>query len=160
MGNATDHNGHRWETPDVSHIRNPETAHESSDVNVPLIARFIGILAASIVVIGLAMWAMFRYFEARERAAEARPTSVVGMGRDKLPPQPRLQGAPGSEKLPLQEMEEVRKKTEAILNSYGWVDKNAGVVRIPIEEAMRLVVERGLPVRQQTPQPATGQATQ
>ena len=31
-----------------------------------------------------------------------------------------------------------------MLDSYGWVDKDAGVVRIPIEEAMKLTVERGL----------------
>jgi topoisomerase IA-like protein len=32
-----------------------------------------------------------------------------------------------------------------VLESYGWVDKDKGVVRIPIEEAMRLIAERGLP---------------
>ena len=34
-----------------------------------------------------------------------------------------------------------------MLDSYGWVDKNAGVVRIPIDEAMKLTLERGLPAR-------------
>ena len=33
------------------------------------------------------------------------------------------------------------------LNSYGWVDQSAGVAHIPIDRAMDLVVERGLPVR-------------
>jgi hypothetical protein len=42
----------------------------------------------------------------------------------------------------------VRLKEENTLNSYGWVDQNAGVVRIPIERAMDLIAERGLPVRQ------------
>jgi len=36
-----------------------------------------------------------------------------------------------------------------VLTSYGWVDKNAGVVRIPIDEAMKIVVKQGLPVRQE-----------
>jgi len=36
-----------------------------------------------------------------------------------------------------------------VLESYAWVDKNAGIVRIPIEEAIRLTLQRGLPTRQE-----------
>ena len=36
-----------------------------------------------------------------------------------------------------------------MLDSYGWVDKNAGIVRIPIDEAMKLTLQRGLPTRQE-----------
>jgi hypothetical protein len=36
-----------------------------------------------------------------------------------------------------------------MLSSYGWLDRNAGVVRIPIDRAMKMTVERGLPVRQE-----------
>jgi hypothetical protein len=38
-----------------------------------------------------------------------------------------------------------------VLNSYGWVDKNAGIARIPIREAMKLTVQQGLPTRQENP---------
>jgi hypothetical protein len=38
---------------------------------------------------------------------------------------------------------------EKSLYSYGWVDEKAGIVRIPIERAMDLLVQRGLPVRPQ-----------
>ena len=38
-----------------------------------------------------------------------------------------------------------RERQTAILDGYGWVDRNAAVVRIPIDQAMRIVVERGLP---------------
>lgn len=40
-----------------------------------------------------------------------------------------------------------RLREEDTLSTYGWVDQNAGVVRIPIDRAMDLVVQRGLPVR-------------
>jgi hypothetical protein len=40
---------------------------------------------------------------------------------------------------------EFRKGEEALLTSYGWVEKDKGLVRIPIDEAMRIVAERGLP---------------
>jgi hypothetical protein len=37
-----------------------------------------------------------------------------------------------------------------VLDNYGWVDKNAGIVRIPIDEAIRLTLQRGLPTRQES----------
>ncbi len=40
-------------------------------------------------------------------------------------------------------------REEGLLYSYGWVDEKAGTVRIPIERAMDLIVQRGLPVRPQ-----------
>jgi len=38
-----------------------------------------------------------------------------------------------------------------VLSTYGWTDKNAGVVRIPIDRAMELQLERGFPTRKETP---------
>ena len=49
---------------------------------------------------------------------------------------------------PALEMRELRLDWEARLGSAGWVDREAGVARIPIEEAKRLLLERGLPVRE------------
>jgi hypothetical protein len=57
------------------------------------------------------------------------------------PPGPRLQVAPAKD------LDEVRATEDSVLNSYGWVVPNAGVVRIPIDRAIELVVQRGLPVR-------------
>jgi len=60
------------------------------------------------------------------------------------------------------ELTEPRMREEERLNSYGYVDQPAGVVHIPIERAMQLIVERGLPVRPQgeaSPKnPSTGKA--
>ena len=61
--------------------------------------------------------------------------------QDRLPPEPRLQNDPQ------QEFRDLRAKQESLLKGYGWVNQAAGVARIPIDEAMRMVVERGLPVR-------------
>jgi len=40
-----------------------------------------------------------------------------------------------------------REHEHEILTTYGWADKSAGVVRIPIDRAKDLLIERGLPVR-------------
>ena len=47
------------------------------------------------------------------------------------------------------EVADLRAQEENVLETYGWIDKNASVVRIPIEEAMKLTVQRGLPARQE-----------
>ncbi len=58
-------------------------------------------------------------------------------------PQPRLES---NERL---EINDFRMQEEQTLNSYGWVDQQAGVVRIPIDRAMELLAQRGLPTRPQ-----------
>jgi hypothetical protein len=55
------------------------------------------------------------------------------------PPAPRLQVVPE------QDLASFRAQEDAILGSYAWVEKDRDVVRIPVEEAMRIVAERGLP---------------
>lgn len=53
------------------------------------------------------------------------------------------------------ELNDIRLREEDILHSYGWVDQNAGTVHIPIDRAMDLLAQRGLPVRQQQQGAAT-----
>ena len=60
------------------------------------------------------------------------------------PPPPRLQSSPAAE------LQELRAAEDALLSSYGWVNREAGVIHIPIERAMELIGQRGLPSRQQT----------
>ncbi len=147
------------ETPDVSDIANVDVSHETSDVNVGTLFKFIIYTFVSTVVILVAMKLMMNYFLAREIAQELPPASRVNPpGTRRLPPMPRLQGAPGSDLLPLDEMKRFKKEQQAAINSYGWVDRNTGVVRIPIEEAKRLVLERGLPMRSPSPSPAASPA--
>ena len=59
----------------------------------------------------------------------------------KEPPEPRLQ------KDPAMDLQQFRAGEEAVLHSYGWVDPEKGIVRIPVERAMELVAKEGLPSR-------------
>ncbi|HEX5875797.1 MAG TPA: hypothetical protein VFY60_14215, partial [Pyrinomonadaceae bacterium] len=65
-------NGHKTETPDVSHIRNVEVIHERSDVNVYAILMFGLILTVSTIVIAAGMWLLFGFFS-RQQAKEPGP---------------------------------------------------------------------------------------
>ena len=56
-------------------------------------------------------------------------------------PSPRLQTDDG-----YQEITDIHAKEDLLLENYSWVDEGKGTVRIPIERAMELIAERGLPV--------------
>ena len=144
--------GHADKTPDVSDIANPDVSHEGSDVNVGTVFKFIGVLFVSTLVIMVVVRWMAGYLLQREISEEVAPASRVNPpGTQRLPPMPRLQGAPGSVRLPEDDLKKFREEQETAVDSYGWVDRQAGVVRIPIEEAKRLILERGMPVVSATP---------
>ena len=121
---------------------NPEVHHEESDVNILAIFGFGGGLMAVAVVVLLVIYVLFGFFDGRERATIPAEYPLAAQA-DKVPPEPRLQ------EHPREDLSELRAREDEILSSYGWVDKNAGVVRIPIDDAIKLTLQRGLPSRQE-----------
>jgi hypothetical protein len=61
---------------------------------------------------------------------------------------------------PREDLRDLRAQENQTLNGYSWVDRNTGVVRIPIADAMKLTIQRGLPSRPQQPHPPDGQTGQ
>jgi hypothetical protein len=123
-------------------VEHPIPVHEESDENTTGIIKFGVALAIGIAVICLLMWILFKIFKTVTAEEEAQPPPLFR--GERLPPEPRLQGMPGHQNFPSEDIREFRAKVDAQLNSYGWVDRQAGIVHIPIEEAKRLIVERGL----------------
>ena len=123
---------------------NPEVHHETSDINIRAVFGFGVALVVVAVGIHFFIWLLFGYFTAREaqRVPPAYPMAVSQGQR--TPPEPRLQTTPR------EDLQELRASEDAALRSYGWVDKNAGIVRIPIDEAIRLTLQRGLPTKKET----------
>jgi hypothetical protein len=122
---------------------------ESSGINPRPILVFLGVLAASTLIIFLIIYGMLWGFNRMDEANQQQPATFVTTGQ-KLPPEPRLQGAPGPNnvrsKLPMDDLKAYREDMEKKANSYGYVDKGAGITRIPLEEAKKLVVKQGYPV--------------
>lgn len=112
--------------------------HETRDINVRVVTWTAIGLVVSAMVMGVTVGGLFSLFKSQHPSASAssRITTPVA-----LPPPPRLQTNPTAD---LQQLREVE---NAKLNSYGWIDKSAGVVRIPIDRAMDLLAQRGLPAR-------------
>jgi hypothetical protein len=122
--------------PPPSH---PDVRHQDTGFSARGVGWFSAGLIATVVLSGILMGLLFsfllRWYPPGRRAlpAELRYEEV---------PNPKLDVSP---QLDLQQM---KAREDSILNSYGWVDRNAGVVRIPIARAMELLAERKLPVRQ------------
>ncbi len=116
--------------------------HEESDVSIPGLAKSGVALVALGIVANLLVWGMFNYLNtSADRSQPPPPPMFKG---NQLPPEPRLQGAPGHESSALDDMLEMRAREDSILGSYGWVDQQSGVVHIPIEVAKKLILERGM----------------
>lgn len=137
-------------------IVNAETQHEKSDVNVRALGWalviFIVFAAATHGLVYLQFHSYARYF--RGEASQpltmmARPSDASVPGTPRLQPFPtRLNGSalPPNANTPVKDMEEMRVADEKMLNTPAWVDQEKGVVRLPIDVAKQLVVQRGLPV--------------
>ena len=143
---------------------NPETHHEESDVPIRPLFWAVAIFIVFAIVTHLALAAMYRGLVKSERKRMDPPATQVARPADADVPrnQPLLQPFPRPEQSPKQstpvtDLNEMRNAEERALHTYGWVDQRNGVVRIPIEEAKKLVVQRGLPAPPTpNPQPPTG----
>jgi hypothetical protein len=116
--------------------------YERRDVNTRAILYFVAVLFILLVVSLVSMRWLFGYFSATQPLGPAAsPFTNVRT----LPAGPRLQVQP------VADLDLVRAAQEETLHSYSWVDRANGKVRIPIERAMDLLVERPLPARQSLP---------
>jgi hypothetical protein len=136
--------GHHASAEDEYLFQPKDAGHEHSDANVWIIVKFGLWLAISAVVISAGMGLLFGLFVKQSEETTAEFPLAVGQER-RLPAAPRLQ------QFPVTEMYEFRKHEDEVLQKYGWVNEDTGVVRMPIAEAMKLAVERGLPARASAP---------
>lgn len=148
--------GHKTETPDVSHIRNVEVEHESSDINLSAVVTFAIVLAISIGVVAFGLTFLFKFFNAQEAKRSPKPGPMALTQKDRLPPEPRLQSAPGFQvklengetvnlerAIPQAEYRTLKKQWEENLKT-GLKDQSGNVVGMPIDAAIDKIVSEGL----------------
>ena len=125
--------------------------YETSDVRVGFMARVVfGLAVLTLLGMGVSWWflsASSKHFQATDR-----PPSPLAGTLPAQPPEPRLQVRPAAD------LVKVRAQEEAALSSYAWIDAQSGLVRIPIDRAIELVAERGLPARPQAVEVGAGEA--
>jgi len=116
--------------------------HEERDVRArPVVLAALG-LAVICIVAGVLMHLLFNLFASMASYQSAVPSPLAGVYGQKAPPAPRLQTAP------LQDLTTLRARDAALLDGYGWVNREDGIVRIPVERAIEVLAARGLPARQ------------
>ena len=115
--------------------------HETQDVNFNAIFGLAGLAVVVAVVIGLGVWLLFIDLRERQnrRVSPTFPLALKQKGQA-LPPQPQLEGIEHMK----ERLRETLPREPKLPNKYEWVDRQAGVVRIPMDRAMAIIVERKL----------------
>ena len=123
---------------------NPETHHEHSDVPVRPLFWFIVIFIVFGVASHVALYFLYQAFVSSERRRMDPPQTQVARPKDASVPQnqPLLQPFPRADvppqrQTPVTDLLDMRRAEDEKLLHYGWVDKQHGVVHIPINEAKR-----------------------
>lgn len=124
-----------------------ELGHEVRDVNIRLIVWLSAGLLILVVVVFVVIGLLYNFLSFQSVSQSPPPPPMLQEAQG-LPPGVLLQRDPA------QDMQRMHVEQDTLLNNYGWVDKQAGVVHIPIERAIELTLERGLPTR---PLPAEGE---
>jgi hypothetical protein len=149
------------EQPDAS------KGYEASDVRISGVMVFLVALSIFAVVAALLAYGLGKVLNARmakedgPRSKWAQPVDVRSLGN--LPSSPELQNkmAELTQSFPTprlqtddgnQDVTDLHAREDLLLDNYSWVDQSQGKVRIPIERAMELLAQRGLPVASVVPQ--------
>jgi hypothetical protein len=114
-----------------------DRGYEQRDVQARAIVWLFGGIAAAVIAAVVGLWFAR---QALQRAAEKRDPALSPLaGGPVSPPPPRLQSDPRAD------LQVFRAREDRVLSSYGWVNRERGVVRIPIDRAIELLIERGEP---------------
>lgn len=133
---------------------NHGTDFEREDLSTRGVFAFMIGLAVIGLVIYFIIVGMYRFLDNYERSQMATSSPLVTskgaisrvVTQDDMDKMFKDNGAPMLETNEMGQFKDFLVKQENQLNSYGWVDEKAGVAHIPIEHAMDLIAQRGLPV--------------
>jgi hypothetical protein len=142
-------------------MHNEGVAHEYSDINVRAIVAFAVGLVVVAVIVHVAMVVVFKLLESQAAANDPKVTPLAA-APVQMPPRtagsPYFGDAPQPQLLTNEPLllRDLRQTEASRLDHYGWVDENARVARVPIAEAKKLILERGLPARSGDADPGLG----
>jgi hypothetical protein len=115
------------------------TEQYDRELNVRAVLWTGAVLAAGTIVICLLMWGMYRGLAHLARRRDPAPPPLAEERRPQpLPPAPRLQSSPD------EDMATFRAEEDRTLGTPAWIDRQAGIVRLPIDLAMDVLARRGL----------------
>ena len=119
-----------------AHESLPGGGHEERDVRVGTVVVWSMGLLGLVVFTVVAMWLLVKGLASHEERISQPASPLAGSYGPTEPPAPRLQTDPRAD------LAQLRAREQAQLDGYGWVDRGAGTVHIPIDRAMELLVQR------------------
>jgi hypothetical protein len=129
-------------------LRNPDVSYEKADVQATTIYWYLGALAISVILSYVVCVYVLRLTTKIAVEYDTPPPVIrqeMGSAFEDMPPEPRLQGVPGHSNDPQTDLRlKIEADTEAN-QKYGWIDQNAGIAQIPVQDAMKIIAEKGLP---------------
>jgi hypothetical protein len=126
------------ETPSNQLPLHPEVRYEHSDVSGrPVVTIGIAVLIGA----WISVWLLYYFFAylMHTRAEAGPPPAARASGKVLVPPEPRIQISPSTD------LREMRAAEDGELKGYGWVDRSNGIMSIPIDRAIQLTAQRGIP---------------
>ena len=123
-------------------------AFETRDVKARTIYAYLAVLALSVILSYVVCVFVLRATEKLAADADTPPPPVrQDLGKDYLtmPPEPRLQGVPGHGSDPQYDLRQKMREDMEANQKAGWIDQNSGIAQIPVEDAMKIIAEKGLP---------------
>jgi len=128
--------------------RHTDVSFEERDVQVSTIYGYLFALALAVVVAAVVCIFILRFttnFAASSDTAPPPSRAALGPNYRDLPPEPRLQGVPGHTVDPQQDLRDKLKADTEANEKFEWIDQSSGVAQIPVEDAMKIIAEKGLP---------------
>lgn len=120
--------------------------YERRDVRISALIWLGMTVLLSTAAVFIVLWLLLTFYE--RQAAKADPQLSPRAETAPAPPTPHLQ------EMPVEDLQALQRRDDAILTTYGWADQEQQTVRIPVSRAMDLALERGLP--QPAPQETQG----
>jgi hypothetical protein len=141
MSSEHHNTGHSGDQPPT----NADVAFESSDINTRTILAYLFYLAISVAAAFFVSVYVFRFTTSLAVDSQTPPPPVRRGVGPTIPSAPYLQGVPYSPDDPQLDLRNKREADEAANEKYGWTDQQAGIAQIPVDEAMKIIVSKGLP---------------
>src|ERR1700687_1449394 len=132
---------------------NDTVAFDSRDVKARTIYIYLAVLAFAVILSYVVCVFVLRVTTRLAAESDTPPPPVRQEMKDYLtmPPEPRLQGVPGHGTDPQYDLREKMREDIEANEKAGWIDQNSGVAQIPVEDAMKIIAEKGWPAASTPP---------
>jgi len=110
------------------------------ELHYSAIWKFTIFVAAAMFVSMALMWGLYSFLKKGLVSTDPPPPALAGARVQPPPPAPRLQPEPPKD------LRELRRREDAVLSGYAWVSREKGTAQIPVDRAIEIVAEKGLPV--------------